>query len=81
MRYCQKCGEVRNEDGTYYGVKRFCDCPPSPCSAVPDEIVAFLLGEGPFDGVWFGEKHPTERGSFWWRKHLRHNAKAQEGEA
>lgn len=35
------------------------------------EVMKFLLGEGPLDGVWFGEKHPTEKGSFWWRKYLR----------
>lgn len=46
----------------------------SACSAVPDEVISFLLGEGPLEGVWFGEKHPTERGNFWWRKHLRQNA-------
>jgi len=36
------------------------------------ELVAkFLLGEVALDGVWFGDKHPTENGNFWWRKHLR----------
>jgi hypothetical protein len=35
------------------------------------EVIAFLLGEGPLDGVWFGDPHPTEKGAFWWRKHLR----------
>lgn len=35
------------------------------------EVVAFLCGEAPLDGVWFGGSHPTERGAFWWRKHLR----------
>ena len=34
-------------------------------------VVAFLMGEAPLDGVWFGDRHPTERGAFWWRKHLR----------
>lgn len=34
-------------------------------------IIEFLCGEKPFDGVWFSEIHPTERGAFWWRKHLR----------
>jgi hypothetical protein len=37
----------------------------------PNDVIAFLLGEAPLDGVWFSEKHPTERGAFWWRKHLR----------
>ncbi len=36
-----------------------------------NDIIKFLLGEGSFDGVWFGDKHPTENGAFWWRKHLR----------
>lgn len=36
-----------------------------------NDIIKFLLGEESFDGVWFGEKHPTEQGTFWWRKHLR----------
>jgi len=34
------------------------------------EVVAFLNGTAPLDGVWFGGAHPTERGDFWWRKHL-----------
>jgi hypothetical protein len=34
-------------------------------------VFAFLLGSGPLDGQWFGDKHPTEKGAFWWRKHLR----------
>lgn len=38
-------------------------------------IVAFLLGEEPLEGVWFGDPHPTEKGAFWWRKHLRDAAK------
>ncbi len=46
---------------------------PQNYSAVPNTVIAFLLGEGPIDEVWFGEKHPTERGNFWWRKHLRQN--------
>lgn len=39
---------------------------PAPCSAV----VAFLLGEAPLDGVWFGEV-PPGKPTFWWRSHLR----------
>ena len=38
---------------------------------VPREVVAFLKGVGPLDGVWFGDPKPDgERGNFWWRKHL-----------
>lgn len=36
-----------------------------------NDIIKFLLGEESYDGAWFGEKHPTEQGVFWWRKHLR----------
>ena len=37
---------------------------------LPD-IIRFLLGEAPYEGVWYGDKHPTRRGSFWWRTPLR----------
>lgn len=38
---------------------------------VPREVVAFLKGEGPLGGQWFGDPKPAgERGNFWWRKHL-----------
>lgn len=36
-----------------------------------DDIIKFLLGETSFYGVHFGDKHPTEPGQYWWRKHLR----------
>jgi hypothetical protein len=42
----------------------------SPKDAKADELIAFLDGSGPLDGVWFGEEHPTEPGRFWWRKYL-----------
>lgn len=42
--------------------------PPTPALAL---VVSFLLGEGPLDGVHFGDDHPTEKRPFWWRKHLR----------
>jgi len=34
------------------------------------DIIKFLTGESDFCGLWFGDKHPTEPGAFWWRKHL-----------
>lgn len=45
-----------------------------------EEVTAFLCGEAAMDGVWFGDKHPTEGGNFWWRKHLR-AALSGQGEA
>jgi len=36
-----------------------------------NDVFKFLLGEGPLNGVWFGERPEGERGDFWWRKHLR----------
>lgn len=44
------------------------------------EVVAFLCGEATLDGVWFSERHPTERGAFWWRKHLRAAASLEKPE-
>lgn len=35
-----------------------------------DEILAFLYGEAPLDGVWFGD-NSTDRPAFWWRPLLR----------
>lgn len=36
-----------------------------------NEMLKFLLGEGPLEGIWFGDTHPTRKGMFWWRKILR----------
>lgn len=45
---------------------------PAPVEAgLSPDLVAFLRGEAPLDGVWFGEAHPVERGAFWWRNRLR----------
>ena len=41
-----------------------------PVACVSSEMLEFLRGAAPLDGVWFGEPHPTERGQFWWRKYL-----------
>ncbi len=35
------------------------------------DIINFLLGESDIDDVWFGDRHPTEKGQFWWRNRLR----------
>ncbi len=36
-----------------------------------EQMAAFLDGSASIGGLWYGDKHPTERGAFWWRKHLR----------
>ncbi len=46
-----------------------------------EEVVAFLRGERPLDGLNYGEREPG-RPTFWWRKHLMaalaaHNAEVQ----
>ena len=38
---------------------------------MPDEVAKFLLGEGPLEGVWFGDRHPARKGLYWWRTMLR----------
>ncbi|MDF2382436.1 hypothetical protein JMG10_13220 [Nostoc ellipsosporum NOK] len=45
----------------------------APTTAVPSWLTSFLLGEDHWPGhpdVWFGDSHPTERGSFFWRRYL-----------
>jgi hypothetical protein len=54
---------------------------PAGTVNVPNEVVDFLHGMGPLDGVHFGERHPTERGEFWRRKHLPTSAPAPGNEA
>lgn len=39
-------------------------------------IYKFLMGEGSIDGCWFGDRHSTLRGAFWWRSMLCHSAEA-----
>lgn len=36
-----------------------------------EAVFSFLLGQGPLEGVWFGDKPEGTRGAFWWRRHLR----------
>lgn len=36
-----------------------------------NEIVNFLLGAGTLDGYYFGDIPEGEKGSLWWRRHLR----------
>lgn len=42
--------------------------PPKPTL---QQVLDFLYGASDLDGVWFGGKHPTLRGTFWWRPVLR----------
>lgn len=37
---------------------------------VPD-VLDFLMGIAPLEGCYFGERHPTRKGAFWWRTVLR----------
>ena len=39
-------------------------------SPVQADLLAFLRGAAPLEGVWFGERHPTRKGAFWWRELL-----------
>ena len=34
-------------------------------------IIEFLNGSHSYEGVWFGDKHRTKEGTYWWRKILR----------
>ncbi len=37
---------------------------------LPAELLAFLMGEQPLEGVWFGDPWHGGRGAFWWRNRL-----------
>jgi hypothetical protein len=41
------------------------------------DVVAFLDGSAPLEGIWFGQPHPSGK-PWWWRKNLR---EAMEGAA
>ena len=43
---------------------------PKEGEVVSDEMLNFLHGIGPLNGVHFGEKPKGERGQYWWRKQL-----------
>ena len=43
---------------------------PKEGEVVSDEMLNFLHGIGPLNGVHFGEKPEGERGQYWWRKQL-----------
>ena len=34
-------------------------------------VVRYLLGSGPFDGLWYGDDPPQGVGRYWWRRSLR----------
>ena len=42
-----------------------------PLTDEQKDILNFLFGLRAIDDVWFGDKHPTERGQYWWRNRLR----------
>lgn len=56
------------------GVRIFADAekaaPQQYAQAALSEVHAFLLGEAPLCGLWFGAK-PEFKEPFWWRSHLR----------
>jgi len=47
---------------------------------VDAEVISFLLGSGPLEGVWFGERHPMHKGQYWWRKYFHIAATEKEGQ-
>jgi hypothetical protein len=72
----------KNEDGLYeqVGHQYAGDTGTVPLYAAPvpagdavsvrADVVSFLHGEGPLDGVHFGGRPDTQSGPYWWRKYL-----------
>lgn len=57
-----------------------CKFKPTPTDSVTSDgtkvngdgtIFEFLSGSHSFEGVWFGDRHPTRKGAYWWRSVLR----------
>jgi hypothetical protein len=45
--------------------------PSADMVPVRRDVVEFLRGAAPLDGVWFGDRHPAKIGGlFWWRRSL-----------
>ena len=42
-----------------------------PDVKIDSEVFQFLMGRGPLEATWFGDKHPTRPGEFWWRSVIR----------
>lgn len=38
---------------------------------VPADIIAFLHGTEPLEGIWFGSLHHKREGRYWWRSIMR----------
>lgn len=37
---------------------------------IDGNIIQFLNGSHSYEGVWYGDYHPTRKGAFWWRSIL-----------
>jgi hypothetical protein len=37
---------------------------------VRNDVLQFLHGAGPLEGIWYGEAHPERKGMYWWRRLL-----------
>ncbi len=40
-------------------------------TALPDELIKFLMGCGEIEGKTFGERHSVIPGNFWWRNEIK----------
>jgi hypothetical protein len=41
---------------------------PASNARIDGDVWDFLMGAGPLEGCHFGDRHPTRKGAFWWRK-------------
>lgn len=68
---CSTCGATGPQKSSESDATAAWNRRPPQVGRGMEEVVAFLLGSAPLDDVWFGDRHPTEKGAFWWRRHLR----------
>lgn len=51
-------------------IKQHGIAPPDGMVLVRKDLVEFLRGSESIDGVWFGDKHSSHVGTYWWRNLL-----------
>jgi hypothetical protein len=51
-------------------LKELSTIPAGDAVSVRADVIAFLHGESPLEGHWYGESWPPLEGKFWWRKYL-----------
>ena len=76
--FCLDCDMTRAREAQELAAQKGEQGPPAPSEGEEGEVdedmppvVRYLLGSGPFDGLWYGDDPPQGVGRYWWRRSLR----------